>query len=103
MFPATVKQLHAFICREQPINYQVISRVNDLATKEKQPEMTKVYSIFKWIPGIPITDKDYDTQSEEDEISSTHEYEHDDDITENGEEEEIIEEDTYEDEHPSDR
>ena len=66
---ATIKQLHAFIWTELPINDQVISRVNDLATKENQPEMTKGYPIFKCIPGIPITDKD----------------EHDDDITENGE------------------
>ena len=42
---ATGKQLHAFICTELPINYQVIYRVNDLATKEKHPEMTKGYPI----------------------------------------------------------
>ena len=40
-----------------------------------------------WSPGIPITDKDYETQSEEYEISSTHEDDHDNGITENGEEE----------------
>ena len=61
---ATRKQLHAFIWTELPINDQVISRVNDLSTKEKQPEMTKGYPIFEWIPGIPITDKDDKTQSE---------------------------------------
>ena len=82
---ATRKQLHAFIWTELPINDQVISRLNDLYTKEKQPEMTMRYPIFEWIPGVPITDKDDETQSEEDEISSTHEDEHDDDITENGE------------------
>ena len=65
--------------------------------------MTKGYPIFEWIPGIPITDKDDETQSEEDEISSTHEDEHDDGITENGEDEENIEEETYEDGHPSER
>ena len=43
---ATVKQLHTFIWTEISINDQVISRVNDLATKEKQPEMTKRYPIF---------------------------------------------------------
>ena len=47
--------------------------------------MTKGYTIFQWIPGIPITDKYDGTQSEEDEISSIHEDEHNDDITENGE------------------
>ena len=30
---STVKQLHAFICKERPINDQVIYRANDLATK----------------------------------------------------------------------
>ena len=91
MYLATRKQLHDFIWTELPINDKVISRVNNLATKEKQPEMTKGYPIFEWIPGIPITDKDDETKSEEDQRSSTHEYEHDDDITENGEDEEITE------------
>ena len=94
MFPATVKQLHAFIWREPPINYQVISRVNDLATKEKKPEMTKGYPIFQCSPGIPITYKDNETKSEEYKISSTNKDEHDDDINENGEDEESIEEET---------
>ena len=59
---APIKQLHAFIWTELPINDQVISRVNDLSTKENQPEMTKGYPIFEWIPGIPITNKDNETQ-----------------------------------------
>ena len=67
------------------------------------PQIRGGYPIFEWIPCIPITEKDDKTQSEEDEISSTHEDKHDDDITENGEYEEITEEDTYEYEHPSDR
>ena len=45
---------------------QVIHIVNDLATKDKHPEMTKGYPIFEWIPGIPITDKDDETQNEYD-------------------------------------
>ena len=57
--------------------------------------MTKGYPIFECSPVMPITDKYNETQSEEDEISSTHEDEHDDYITENGEDEEIIEEDIY--------
>ena len=61
---ATIKQLHAFIWTELPINDQVISRVNNFSTKEKHPEMTKGYPIFEWIPGISITDKDNKTQSE---------------------------------------
>ena len=54
--------------------------------------MTKGYPIFEWILGIPITDKDDKTQSEEYGISSTHKDENDDDITENGEEEESTKE-----------
>ena len=37
MYLSTRKQPHAFICTELPTNYQVISRVNNLATKDKQP------------------------------------------------------------------
>ena len=48
--------------------------------------MTKRYPIFEWSPGIPITDKDDETQSEEDEINSTHADKHNDAITENGKE-----------------
>ena len=81
---ATGKQLHAFIWTELPINDQVISRVNNLATKERQPEMTNEYPIFECISGIPITYKYDETQSEEDEIYSTHEDKHDGDINENG-------------------
>ena len=65
---ATGKNIHDFIWTELPINNQVIYQVKNLATNEKQPEMTKRYPIFKWIPGIPITEKDDKTQSEEDKI-----------------------------------
>ena len=61
---ATRKQIYAFVWTELPINDQVVSRLNDLATEKKQPEMIKGYPIFEWIPGIPITDKDDETQSE---------------------------------------
>ena len=64
MYLATGKQLHSFICKELPINDQVISRLNDMATKEKQPEMTQGYPIFEWSPSLPIKDKEYETQSE---------------------------------------
>ena len=37
MYPSTGKQIHAFIWTELPINNQVISRVNDLVTKDKNP------------------------------------------------------------------
>ena len=59
-------------------------RVKYLATKEKQLEMTKGYPILEWSPGISITDKDDKTQSEEDEIYSTHKDKNNDEITENG-------------------
>ena len=74
-----------------PNNHQVIYRVNYLDTKEKQPEITKGYPIFEWIPGIPIKDKEDKTQNKDDEIVSTHEDKDDDDITENGIEVKIIE------------
>ena len=61
--------------------------------------MTKGYSIFEWNPGIPITDKYNETQRGEYEISLTHEDKHNYDITENGEEEESVKEETYEYEH----
>ena len=60
----TLKQLHDFIWIELPINDQVIYRVNTLETKENQPEMTKGYSIFEWIPGISI-----ETQPKDNEIA----------------------------------
>ena len=82
---ATGKQFHAFIWTELPINDQIISRVSDQATKQMQLEMTKGYPNVWWIPDIPIIEKDDKTQSEEDEIYSTHEDKHNDDITENGE------------------
>ena len=43
--------------------------------------MTKGYPIFEWSPGIPIKDKYYETQNEDDEIASTHEDEDYDYIT----------------------
>ena len=49
MYLSTRKQLHDFIWTELPVNYQVISRVNDLATKEKQIEMTKGKPIFELV------------------------------------------------------
>ena len=33
----TGKQFHALICKKLPMNDQVMYRVNELATKEKQP------------------------------------------------------------------
>ena len=42
----TEKQLHTYIWTEIPINEQVIQRVDKLATKEKEPDMTKGYPIF---------------------------------------------------------
>ena len=57
MYLATGKHNHDLIWTYITINDQVIYRVNNLATKEKNPEMTKGYPIFECIPGIPITEK----------------------------------------------
>ena len=43
--------------------------------------MTKGYPVFEFILGIPITDKYYKTQNEDDEIASTHEEDNYYDIT----------------------
>ena len=55
------------------MKYLVIYMVKKLPTKEKQPEMTEGYTIFEWIPGIPISDKYDEFQNEDNEIVSTHE------------------------------
>ena len=47
---------YIFIWTELPINYQVICKVNNLATKDNHTEMTKGYPFFEWIPRIPIID-----------------------------------------------
>ena len=61
--------------------------MNDLATKYKQPEITKGYPIFEWSPGIPITYQAGDEQKTEDnEIASTHGNDKDFEITKNWEE-----------------
>ena len=69
--------------------------------------MTQGYLIFQCIPDIPITDKNNKNQNEDNELASTHGDKDDNDITENGEEEKIIEEETYDQEdqgeYPSDR
>ena len=58
MFLATEKQLHTYIRTEILMDEQVIQRVDELATKEKQPDMTKGSPIFEWIPGIPSMDQE---------------------------------------------
>ena len=104
---STRKHLQAFILTELLINDQVIQRLNYLDTEKNQPEMTKGYPIFECILGIRITYKDDKTQNEDHEIASTHRYEDDYDITENGEEEKITKEETYDqedqDNYPPDR
>ena len=64
------KNLHTLIWTEPPNNYQVIQRLKNLDTKQKQPEMNKGYPIFEWILGIPITNQaDDGHQTEDDEIA----------------------------------
>ena len=57
MFLATGKHLHTYIWTYLPINEQVIYRVDDLVTKENKPDITKVYPIFEWSPGILMMDQ----------------------------------------------
>ena len=64
----TGKQLHTYIWTELPINKQVINRVDELATKGKQTDMTKVYPNFEWSPAIPIMDQ-ADSEPENEEAS----------------------------------
>ena len=73
MYLATGKQLHTFMLTELTINDKVMQRVKNLATNENLTEMTKGYSIFEWIPGIPIKYKaDGENQNEDDDVASTH-------------------------------
>ena len=58
MFLVTEKQLHAYIRTEILMDEQVIQRVDELAIKGKQPDMTKGSPIFDWSPGIPIMDQE---------------------------------------------
>ena len=53
MVIATGKQFYVYIWTDIPINKQVIQRVDKLASKGKQPEITKGYSIFELILGVP--------------------------------------------------
>ena len=76
--------------------------VDDIAAKEKQPDMMKAYQIFEWSPGIPIIDQ---FKNEHTPIcNSGHEYESfhssetNDDITWYEEEVEYSEEEEYEEE-----
>ena len=96
---STGKQIHVYIWTEIPIIEQVIQRVDKLATREKQPDMTKGYPIFQWSLGIPIM---YQEESKlENEEAPLHRNEEDDDVTEyvqgeeNTEEEEYIGEEQY--------
>ena len=57
--------------------------------------MTKRYPIFEQIPGIPIIDKYDKTKNKDGKIASTHGYRDNYYITENGEQGEIIKEETY--------
>ena len=83
MLLATGKQLHTYIWEDFAITEQVIQRVYKLATKGKQPEMTKEYNIFYWSPGIEIMVQAYsEPENKEEEFHSN---EVNDDITEYGE------------------
>ena len=50
----TGKRIHSYIWSELPIDEDVICRVEELATKEKQPVHIDNHPIFEWTPGQPI-------------------------------------------------
>ena len=56
MLLATGKQIHAYVCKELPINEKVIQGVDGTATKEKSRNDQGVPN-FEWTTGIPITDQ----------------------------------------------
>ena len=58
----TGKRIHRYIWEELPIGDDVIDRVHDLATDEKQPELVDGIPLFEWSNGKIIEDDndDYD-------------------------------------------
>ena len=68
------KRIHSHNWTELPIDNDVIARVEELASKENQPELPNKSPIFEWAPGIevePIDEEDKPESGEDtDEISS---------------------------------
>jgi hypothetical protein len=70
---STGRRLHCYQWTELPVPDYVIDRVEEMATKEKQPVMTNGHPIFEWRPGVPVLD--------EGEVKGE---DHEDDAAENG-------------------
>ena len=51
----TGKKLHSYVWTELPIDNDVIKRVKELATQEKQPFLLDNHPIFEWEPGFFLT------------------------------------------------
>ena len=56
-------KIHAFSWREVPIHNNVIERVEELATIEKQPKLQNKTPLFEWSPGNKIDDLDEDDET----------------------------------------
>ena len=64
----TGKKIHSYKWEELPITDEVIARVEELATIEKQPKMNNGLPIFEWEPGFPITDDHEHDNNDEGEV-----------------------------------
>jgi hypothetical protein len=91
MFLSTGRRLHCYQWTELPVPDYVIDRVEEMATREKQPVMPNGHPIFEWTPGAPILD--------EDEVAGE---DHEDDDPENGAMYDDFSDDDPDDENDSD-
>ena len=58
------KRIHSHNWTELPIDNDVIARVEELASKENQPELPNKSPIFEWAPGIEVEPIDEEDESE---------------------------------------
>ena len=62
----TGKELHGIVWTDLPMNDHIISLVEEIATRENQPLLSRGL-LFEWAPGVPILD-DYDDIDELEDI-----------------------------------
>ena len=60
----TGKRIHSYAWTVLPITDDVVARVHELASLEKQPLIKKGQPFFEWNPGIPIADDPIDLSDE---------------------------------------
>ena len=58
------KRIHSHNWTELPIDDDVIARVEELASKENQPELPNKSPIFEWAPGIEVEPIDEEDESQ---------------------------------------